>query len=320
MCVEEKGEHVNVVTPLVALAEKIAVSDGFHYRQTEPEQAQLPHSVRVFARRRPASLLGKALHNQHTMVVPLKNTAAAIVEREFLKLSPGKALLVFPRQVHYYMNQGAGDGSVFWLFCGFLMKDNARYASLRNTPVDLDENSAADVQALLRLTYRPNYASDPEADRLVALRVAAILEQLLYRQKQTRERPEGLLTIERRRISAGNTPTGGAATTPLLREACRMLGERLDRPVELEEIAGLLHVSPGHLRNEFHRRIGCGFGQYARYLKMHQACMLLDTTDLPLADIGLRCGYGSIYAFSRAFKKNTGVAPGAYRRTCAGGK
>jgi transcriptional regulator GlxA family with amidase domain len=46
---------------------------------------------------------------------------------------------------------------------------------------------------------------------------------------------------------------------------------------------------------------------------MQVACTLLAQTTTKVAAIGVDVGYDSEAAFSRAFKKATGLAPGAWR-------
>jgi len=47
---------------------------------------------------------------------------------------------------------------------------------------------------------------------------------------------------------------------------------------------------------------------------MHEAAHLLRETDDSLATIGERVGYRSEFAFSRAFHRELGAPPGAYRK------
>jgi AraC-like DNA-binding protein len=47
------------------------------------------------------------------------------------------------------------------------------------------------------------------------------------------------------------------------------------------------------------------------------AAGLLRESDLKLAAVAERVGYGSEFAFAKAFKRDFGVAPGAYRRQLA---
>ena len=58
-----------------------------------------------------------------------------------------------------------------------------------------------------------------------------------------------------------------------------------------------------------------------RYLakwRMQKAATSLRTGESAIASIATQAGYDSVAAFSKAFKRTTGVAPGAYRRRAIG--
>jgi AraC-like DNA-binding protein len=55
--------------------------------------------------------------------------------------------------------------------------------------------------------------------------------------------------------------------------------------------------------------------QYLTQWRMQVAASLLVRTGTKVAAIGADVGYDSEAAFSRAFKKATGLAPGAWRET-----
>jgi AraC-like DNA-binding protein len=48
---------------------------------------------------------------------------------------------------------------------------------------------------------------------------------------------------------------------------------------------------------------------------MQKASRLLETSPAGVAEVAKRVGYDAEAAFSKAFKRWIGVAPGAYRRT-----
>ena len=48
-------------------------------------------------------------------------------------------------------------------------------------------------------------------------------------------------------------------------------------------------------------------------LRVERACELLTTTRLSITEIALDCGYGSSAHFATAFRRQTGIAPSAYR-------
>lgn len=79
-----------------------------------------------------------------------------------------------------------------------------------------------------------------------------------------------------------------------------------------------LAAEAGLSRAPFARRFAALTGRpplsYLTWWRMTTAARLLRTSDAPLKSIAQRVGYGSEFAFSAAFKRAHGSAPGAYRR------
>ncbi|MFH8367467.1 AraC family transcriptional regulator [Streptomyces sp. NPDC018031] len=86
------------------------------------------------------------------------------------------------------------------------------------------------------------------------------------------------------------------------------------RPWTVEELA----AEGGLSRAAFARRFAALIGRpplaYLTWLRMTAAGRLLRETDTPLRSLAARCGYGSEFAFAKAFKREYGMAPGGYRR------
>ena len=74
----------------------------------------------------------------------------------------------------------------------------------------------------------------------------------------------------------------------------------------------------GLSRAAFARRFAAVSGRsplrYLTELRLALAANLLETTDDSLAELALSVGYASEFAFSRAFKRKYGLAPGSFRR------
>lgn len=100
--------------------------------------------------------------------------------------------------------------------------------------------------------------------------------------------------------------------TPLER-ALRYLEDRVDGRIPVPELAAMVGVSPSHLAALFRAATGGGVVAHHLSLKMARARSLLDTTDLPVAEIGRRIGMGDPFYFSRQFRRVHGVSPSAYR-------
>jgi AraC-like DNA-binding protein len=82
----------------------------------------------------------------------------------------------------------------------------------------------------------------------------------------------------------------------------------------LEELAREVGVSRSLLAERFAHFVGVPPIQYLAQWRIQLAASLLRTSNLGLAEIADRVGYGSEAALSRAFKRWVGIAPAPYRR------
>ena len=87
----------------------------------------------------------------------------------------------------------------------------------------------------------------------------------------------------------------------------------LDRPLPLEELAGVAAFSPFHFSRIFRAMIGETVGEYIRRLRLERAAGALQFTSLPVTQIAMLLGSDSPEAFARAFKALFGMPPSHYR-------
>jgi AraC-like DNA-binding protein len=290
---------------LLATVDRIALLDSFQYVAATRQPVPLPSDIRIIVRKRRAAALGRAVHDQSILVVALRGHGLVEIDRCQVLLRAGEALLIPPGTVHGYAD--AVDADVHWLFCGFHHPDPGAWESLRATPVRMPARLADDLAGLLAdhfLDTAHGKRRTPHSQRLVALRLLLALEEL----RAAHAAASGGLEGGARRVAPD-------ANHAFVQRVVAHVGEHLAGRLSTAAIARALRMSPGHLRNQFHRLTGGSLGRYIRAARIRQACILLDTTDLPLAGIGNRCGYDSIFSFSRAFKADKGIPPTAYRKT-----
>lgn len=99
-----------------------------------------------------------------------------------------------------------------------------------------------------------------------------------------------------------------------LKEMLQFLHVHYDRPVSLEEVAGIANIGKRECLRCFQRTIGVTPIQYLLKYRLRKACSLLAETDLPVTEVALRCGFESPSYFSLMFRRLIGQAPRDYRR------
>jgi len=107
-------------------------------------------------------------------------------------------------------------------------------------------------------------------------------------------------------------------TSAVVRRALRLIENgALDR-ASLEALAAGVGIGPRHLRRLFLQHLGASPMTVARTRRVHFAKRLLDDTRLPITQIALAAGYGSLRRFNAAFKEVYGRPPRELRRGKSG--
>jgi len=127
-----------------------------------------------------------------------------------------------------------------------------------------------------------------------------------------------LLLIEVLRVHLADAPAAehgwiAALRDPVLAPAMGQLHGAPERAWTVADLASAAAVSRSVLDERFRSVLGRSPIRYLTEWRMHLARDLLATTDLTVAAVGRRAGYTSEEAFSRAFKRSHGTAPGWWR-------
>lgn len=78
-------------------------------------------------------------------------------------------------------------------------------------------------------------------------------------------------------------------------------------------LARRFNMSTNGFARLFRENLKCSLQQYVQRRRIDRACILLHHTRHTIDTIAERCGFCDRYHFSRMFKKQVGVSPGAYR-------
>jgi AraC family transcriptional regulator, regulatory protein of adaptative response / methylated-DNA-[protein]-cysteine methyltransferase len=82
----------------------------------------------------------------------------------------------------------------------------------------------------------------------------------------------------------------------------------------VDALATRLGVGPRHLGRLFRKHLGASPIQVARTTRVQRAKRMLDETDLPIAEIAMRAGFGSLRRFNTVFAEVYKRAPTKIRR------
>lgn len=86
-------------------------------------------------------------------------------------------------------------------------------------------------------------------------------------------------------------------------------GRYADGDLSVENIARHFHLDASYIRRVFVKEFGLNVAEYLTQVRMNQAKLLLETTEMKLQEVSERVGYGDAGYFSKAFKKHFGMLP-----------
>lgn len=132
------------------------------------------------------------------------------------------------------------------------------------------------------------------------------------------QRVADILFVQAVRAFLKTTPTSAGGwlrglTDPQVAKALARVHSAPEVALTLQGLAKDVGLSRTVFAQRFRMLVGESVMAYVARRRMHVAAGLLGSTDLSLVEIAARVGYDSDVAFSKAFKRWAGEAPGRYR-------
>ena len=145
-------------------------------------------------------------------------------------------------------------------------------------------------------------AKQPKPGNCTFFRTAAEAEKAGYRP----------CLLCRPELAPGASVTDASAN--LVYRAARMFERDCGSGLNLEEISGKLGCTGRHLRRVFTAEYHVSPVQYLQTCRLLLAKNLLTDTDLPVLDVAMAAGFGSLRRFNDLFKKQYHLTPTALRK------
>ncbi len=99
-----------------------------------------------------------------------------------------------------------------------------------------------------------------------------------------------------------------------MEQAKRYIDVNFHETLSMGEMARRTGFSLSHFSRQFHRAFGMGYADYLNQKRLDQARKLLESTTLPVAQVGEQAGFALPSYFIHRFKKAFGLPPSAYRQ------
>lgn len=273
-----------------SLIEKIPAPVDY-YAGIATWETGVPFNILLFSRLFSSSLYPERghrpnLHRRFVLIFNLETVGSLIVDGQWHTLHPGECALIFPHQIHAFADIQSTE--LCWLFVTF---DLAR------------------VEELHPLRHRilpiPNPCRDWAA-QLIECRIshpgrAPFLTGMILNE-----------LLEATTLPRGKMPPAGLGLEKIIPKLHEIL--ETEPALRIKQLAARVGLSEPHLRAEFRRRTQVSLGSYLRQFRLNRAVILLSTTSLTIGEVAMRCGFESLYSFSRSFRLAMGVSARDYRK------
>ena len=230
--------------------------------------------------------------DRHVITGPFDDDVSAIPIAELLPPAPWNDIPVL---------QAGGGGDASEMICGYFRCDELLFNTvLRRLPPVFAVRPAGRVAKLLDAAV--DYALE-DGSRCGGVTAMDHITELLL--------TEALRLHAEQAIDADGWLA--ASNDPVVGRALKLMHDEPERDWSAEELARRANTSRSVLGERFKTLLGQSPIHYLIEWRMQLAADLLRTTQLKLAAVAERAGYGSEAAFSRAFRRHLGQSPAEWR-------
>ncbi len=233
------------------------------------------------------------IHDDIELVFVKKGGGTAYCDGKKYILSENSFFLVFPNQVHHYIDCPKGEyvliiikPSVLRSFKG-VFEEGVPSSALWHFEQNCDDN----IVCLLDMAIK-DYIRYGDS-LIIEAYLAALFGKLLnfYTIEKTRTSPQTILQI------------------------LQYCAAHYKENITVHSVAETLHISRSTISHIFSSRLSINFCDYINSLRLIEAEQLLKNKNYSITEISYLCGFSTIRTFNRAFLKRYGISPSDFRKS-----
>ncbi len=238
------------------------------------------------------------LHYQIELVLVLNGHPTAFVDTDSYRLDPGDVFIAFPNQIHRYESEATEEYFLFIV-----------------SPDLMPELSSTFLSATPRCPRLAGMANDPDirylAERLHQNRYSEASYELLIRRGY-------LQVLFSKLLSKLELVAADRKDFHALESIISYCTQHYRDDLTLATLSEALHINKYYISHLFSDRLHIGFNSYINSLRISYACHYLKHSDMSVTEIAEEVGFGTSRTFNRAFLKQNGCTPSAYRTGAPG--
>lgn len=236
-------------------------------------------------------------HHRYELVVPLETEGTVFTDGHFLDIAPGQLALVHPFETHGFSRIAKKD--MLWFFATFEIYGDPIFHGLHKQAA-LIPPEMWPLLDMMRTRYGYPLSNTLQTEALLHLLGALLSIMDDYAQHHA--------------VSTNEPSRSPRPHAVLVRNVCHYIDQHFDEGVRIEDVARYCSLSESRLRTLFRKEVSMSLGRYMRLRRVHRAAQMLRDTGCRVSEIALRCGFDSLYSFSRTFRNEMSLSPTEYRK------
>lgn len=242
---------------------------------------------------RPGHTWGPGIRDHYLIHLVVAGRGSFHIQDKKYDLGPGDLFLVKPNQLVTYSADSEEPWEYYWV--GF----NGACANrlVQQTPFGADTPvyHGQDIPLLQESLYNIYLARGlaPHSEALMVGYLYIFISHLI-REAQALE------------------PRSGNSSSQYVLNAIKFIQFYYSHDISIDDIANSVGVSRSHLYRVFMSNVGQSPIEYLTAYRIGEACHLLKTGKLSVAEVAVSVGFFDQFYFSRVFKKQMGVPPSRY--------
>jgi len=234
-------------------------------------------------------------------------TGEVVVGQDHLPFTDGMLMIVPPNLPHTTNSQESSASFWEWLYF-----DMGRFIT-----ENLDEDSLS-AQALLKCLNKCGYLLKREDHPVMDIILQSIIRESSERRPHYKESLNGWLRLfitEMLRLTeAEEEARRRRQETAMIEGALEYVSLHYPEEIKITQLAAACSISESHFRRLFTKIMNMKPGEYINLVRIQKACEFLSKTQKSMEAISQMCGYASVSAFNRNFRRILDTSPNQWKK------